>query len=30
MMSERQKQYRDEYQAQIHPYYSGLVHVGVM
>ena len=30
MMSERQKQYRDEYQAQIHPYYSGLLHVGVM
>ena len=30
MMSERQKQFRAEYQAQIHPLYSGLVHVGVM
>jgi len=30
MMSERQKKFREEYQAQIHPLYSGLVHVGVM
>ena len=29
-MSERQASYRKEYQAQIHPLYSGLVHVGVM
>ena len=30
MMSERQQKFRAEYQAQIHPLYSGLVHVGVM
>ena len=30
MMSERQRQFRTEYQAQIHPLYNGLVHVGVM
>ena len=30
MMSERQRKFREEYQAQIHPLYSGQVHVGVM
>jgi hypothetical protein len=30
MMSERQRQFREEYKAQIHPLYSGLLHVGVM
>jgi hypothetical protein len=30
MMSERQRQFRAEYQAQISPSYTGLVHVGVM
>ena len=30
MMSERQRQFRAEYQAQISPSYNGLVHVGVM
>ena len=28
--SERQVKFREEYQAQIHPRYSGLLHVGVM
>lgn len=30
MMSERQRQFREEYQSQISPLYNGLVHVGVM
>lgn len=30
MMSERQRQFRADYQADISPYYHGLVHVGVM
>jgi hypothetical protein len=30
MMSERQRRFREEYQAQISPWYNGLVHVGVM
>lgn len=30
MMSERQKRFREEYQAGISPYYNGLAHVGVM
>ena len=30
MMSERQRQFRAEYQAQISPAYNGLLHVGVM
>ena len=30
MMAERQQKFREEYLAQIHPLYSGLVHVGVM
>ena len=30
MMSERQRQFRAEYQAQISPHYHGLLHVGVM
>ena len=30
MMSERQRKFREEYQAQIHPLYNGLVHIGVM
>lgn len=30
MMSERQRNFRAEYQAGIGPYYNGLVHVGVM
>ena len=30
MMSERQRKFRAEYQAQIHPLYNGLIHVGVM
>lgn len=30
MMSERQRKFREEYKAQIHPIYNGLVHVGVM
>ena len=30
MMSERQSKFREEYRAQIHPLYSGVVHVGVM
>jgi hypothetical protein len=29
-MSERQKKFRAEYQAQIHPLYSGPVHIGVI
>ena len=30
MMSERQRRFRDEYKAQIHPWYNGLVHIGVI
>lgn len=30
MMSERQRQFREEYKSQISPLYNGLVHVGVM
>ena len=30
MMSARQQQFRKEYQAQIHPLYSGLLHIGVI
>jgi hypothetical protein len=30
MMSERQRQFREEYKAQISPWYNGLVHIGVM
>jgi hypothetical protein len=30
MMTERQRAFRDEYKAQISPWYNGLVHVGVM
>ncbi len=30
MMSERQREFREEYQAQIGPWYNGLVHIGVM
>lgn len=30
MMSERQRRFREEYKAQISPWYHGLVHVGVM
>ena len=30
MMSERQKLFREEYKAQIHPWYNGLVHIGVI
>ena len=29
-ISERQKQFRAQYQAQIHPLYSGPVHIGVI
>src|SRR5665811_419822 len=28
MMSERQRRFREEYKAQIHPWYNGLVHIG--
>lgn len=30
MMSDRQRLFRQEYQAQIHPLYSGLLHIGVI
>jgi hypothetical protein len=30
MMSERQRKFREEYRAQISPWYNGLVHIGVM
>ena len=30
MMSERQREFREEYKAQIGPWYNGLVHIGVM
>jgi len=30
MMSERQRKFREQYQAQISPLYNGLVHIGVM
>ena len=30
MMSERQREFREEYKAQISPWYNGLVHIGVM
>ena len=29
-MSERQKKFRAQYQSQIHPLYSGPVHIGVI
>ena len=30
LMSEKQRRFRQEYQAQIHPLYNGIVHIGVM
>ena len=30
MMTERQRRFREQYQAAISRYYSGLVHIGVM
>lgn len=30
MMSARQREFRKAYQAQIHPRYSGLLHIGVI
>ena len=30
MMSERQRIFREEYKAQIHPFYNGLLHIGVI
>ena len=30
MMTERQRKFREQYKAAIHPLYSGLVHIGVM
>ena len=30
VMTERQRQFREQYRANISPFYSGLLHVGVM
>jgi hypothetical protein len=30
MMTERQRRFREQYLANISPWYSGLVHIGVM